>query len=130
VIAGDSAAKALANGAGAAGALVGGLFAGHAAKLGALGSAHTLAAKALVDIVRAINSLHIAGTNVAVGVADNALSALLGNIRCARAYKYEQHCIEYPCVRSAGCVAVVMNLQHILAAASACTAASATTADT
>jgi hypothetical protein len=81
VIAGDSAAKALANGAGAAGALVGGLFAGHAAKLGALGSAHTLAGKALVDIVRAINSLHIAGTNVAVGVADNALTPLLGAIR-------------------------------------------------
>jgi hypothetical protein len=83
VIAGDSAVSALANGAGAAGALVGGLFAGHAAKLGALGSAHTLAGKALVDIVRAINSLHIAGTNVAVGVADNALTALLGNIRWA-----------------------------------------------
>uniref|UniRef100_A0A383WQD6 Uncharacterized protein n=1 Tax=Tetradesmus obliquus TaxID=3088 RepID=A0A383WQD6_TETOB len=81
VIAGDSAAKALANGAGAAGALVGGLFAGHAAKLGALGSAHTLAGKALVDIVRAINSLHIAGTNIAVGVADNALGAVVGKIR-------------------------------------------------
>lgn len=82
LIAGDSAAKALANGAGAAGALVGGLFAGHAAKLGALGSAHTLAGKALVDIVRAINSLHIAGTNIAVGVADNALGAVVGKIRC------------------------------------------------
>lgn len=73
--------KALANKAGAAGALIGGLFAGEAQKLAAVLSAHNSAGQALVDLVTAINSLNIAGTNAAVGAADSALSGILGKIK-------------------------------------------------
>ncbi|KAF8061303.1 yqkD [Scenedesmus sp. PABB004] len=77
VIAADSAAKAAAD----VGGLVGGLFAGHGAKLAALTGSHKALGAALVEVVRTVNSLNIAGGTAAVGVADAALTGIMSHIR-------------------------------------------------
>lgn len=58
----------------AAGKLVGGLLTKSL-------DAHRNAGRLLVEVVNAINSLNIAGLNVAAGVTNTALSALVGKIR-------------------------------------------------
>jgi hypothetical protein len=60
----------------AAGKLVGGLITKSL-------DAHRSAGRLLVEIVNAINSLNIAGLNVAAGVTNSALGALVGKIRWA-----------------------------------------------
>lgn len=73
----DAAGSAVAGGAG----IVGSLFAAHANKLGGFLGIHQAVARTVLDIVRAINSLNIAGGQLAVGVADAALSGIVGRIR-------------------------------------------------
>lgn len=58
----------------AAGKLVGGLLTKSL-------DAHRNAGRLLVEVVNAINSLNIAGLNIAAGVTNTALSALVGKIR-------------------------------------------------
>lgn len=77
VVAADSAGKAV----GAAGAAIGSLLAGKAGVLGSLSSAHANAGQAFVEFIRAINSLHIAGTNLAVGATDKVFGGLLDGIK-------------------------------------------------
>lgn len=70
VLAGDSAKTVHST----AGKLVGGLLSKSL-------EAHRQAGQILVNIVSALNSLHIAGANLAAGVTNNALSGLIGHIR-------------------------------------------------
>jgi len=65
----------------AAGKLVGGLLSNTL-------DVHKNAGSILVDIVSAINSLNIAGLNLAAGVTNSALSALVGKIRWVAAQSY------------------------------------------
>lgn len=58
----------------AAGKLVGGLLTKSL-------DAHRTAGRLLVEVVNAINSLNIAGLNIAAGVTNTALSGLIGKIR-------------------------------------------------
>jgi hypothetical protein len=82
VVAADSAGKAL----GDAGAALGSLVKGHKLGLGALhqglAGAHGNGVQALLSLVRAINSLGIAATNVKVGAADALMSGLVNSLRC------------------------------------------------
>jgi hypothetical protein len=71
VLAVDSAKNAV----DAKGRLVGGLLSKSL-------SAHKNAAQLLVQIVNAVNSLHIAGFNLAAGVTNTAIGHIVGKIRC------------------------------------------------
>lgn len=68
------AGKSLQDAHGATGKLVGGLLSKSL-------DAHKQAGTILVEVVNAINSLSIAGMNLAAGVTNSALSALVGKIR-------------------------------------------------
>eukprot|EP00775_Hariotina_reticulata_P008915 gene8915-9092_t len=79
VVAADSAGKALGNAGAAIGSLIGGhkLAALHQGLAGAKGNG----VQALLNLIRAINSLGIAATNVGVGAADALVSGLINSLR-------------------------------------------------
>jgi hypothetical protein len=82
----------------AAGKLVGGLLAKSL-------DAHKQAGTILVEIVNAINSLNIAGLNLAAGVTNSALTGIIGKIRWVASSATEALSVLL-CRRPAGCFSV------------------------